>query len=94
MYLLSHKEATLPELRAKGEYGIRKGRGRLRVLLDKMVRENKWITISLVEHTKKDIPLYALTKRGEEIATMIKDKNDEHPLFDLDAFDNVKSLGY
>lgn len=92
MFLLSKKESTKAELQEKAEYGIHKmHRIDLDILLEKM-RERKLITKHPNPHLKKSM-LFALTERGVELATMIKDANDKDPLFDLDAFHNVKSLG-
>jgi len=92
MFLFSHPEATLPKFRENGEYGIgTKGRGPLRRLLDTMVGD-EWIRTFPSPH-QETIPVYALTKKGEEIANMIRTANDKNPLFDLNAFRNAKLLG-
>ncbi len=92
MFLLAHHEATLPELRKDGEYGIgRMGRGRLRKLLDTMIVE-KWIKTFPTPHQEK-MPVYSLLKKGEDVVNLIRNTDENNSLFELNAFHNVKSLG-
>ena len=91
MFLLSNHEATLPELRKNGEYGIgRMGRGRLKKLLDTMVAE-KWLQPFQEKHSS--IQVYALLQKGEDMVNLIRNTDENNPLFELNAFRNVKSLG-
>lgn len=91
-FLSSCTEASKAQLQEKGEYGIGPmNRTDLRIIMEKMF-EKKWITRRQDDHSK-NVTLWALTEKGRKMADMIRNTDDEHPLFDLDAFRNVKSLG-
>jgi len=95
MFLKSYGEANQSEMQHKKEYGLsRMNRGSLKILLEKMI-ENKWIKSCPDPHAK-NVTIYSLNKKGHTLADTfqeLRNKDENHPLFDFETFSGIKLLG-
>ena len=89
MYLLAFREANISDIARSGSYGISSiNKVNLKILLEKMIVE-KWIK-------KSKYKIYALDKKGQEMVNFLvnlKNNDENHPLFDVESFIGIKSLG-
>ena len=89
MYLLAFRESNISDMARSSSYGISSiNKVNLKILLEKMIVE-KWIK-------KSKYKIYSLDKKGQEMANFLvhlKNNDENHPLFDVESFIGIKSLG-
>ena len=95
-YLEAHdtEETNQSDFFKEGKYGITNNKTTLNRNLGQMI-ENKWI-IKTPLAKSPNVKIYTLTEKGHQMKDYIsKLREDEpnHPLFDLDLFLSIKSLG-
>lgn len=94
MFLSAFGESRITDFEKKREYGVSSmNRVDLSLLLKKMIVE-KWIKKSISKDAK-NVKKYSLIKRGREMVNYIKElrnKEEDHPLFEVETFYGVKSL--
>ena len=92
MCLLTNKELNRSQMLTNSEFGLnRMERGRLTLLLEKMVRAG-WINSFSTKYSQ-NIVTYCLDEKGLSMANTIKEFNEKHPIFDLESFNALKLLG-
>jgi len=93
-YLGAHARARIGEFSKIGTYGISTNKTILGRNLGQMI-EKEWI-IRTISPDSANVKHYTLAEKGIQINKFIKTLRDDepnHPLFDLDLFSGVKSLG-
>jgi len=89
MYLLAFGESNISDIARSSSYGISSiNKVNLKILLEKMIVE-KWIK-------KSKYKIYSLDKKGQEMVNFLvhlKNNDENHPLFDVESFIGIKSLG-
>ena len=88
MYLLEFHESNISDMTRSSKYELsRANKGRLAILLAKMVEEG-WIK-------KSKYKIFSLDEKGTKMANMIKkiqNEDENNPLFQIEAFLGLKSI--
>lgn len=92
MCLFANKELNRSQMLTNSEFGLnRMERGRLTLLLEKMLRDS-WVRSFSTKYSQ-NIITYCLDEKGLKMATTLQELNEIHPIFDLESFNAVKLLG-